>query len=205
MRFRDFETKVNHLPFFSLNDIRKLDPGFHRRQLVDWQNRGYIQALVAGTYILSNREVDEALLFMAANQVYIPSYISLESALAYHQVIPESVLHVTSVSPRKTKLFNSPWGQFRYRSLSSRYYFGYQVVEDKPNQKCLIASLEKAVLDYLYLNSKNCSVEEFEGLRWNRDVLLHLPASEKFVGYLQIFGKQALDNRVNVLLRYLNA
>jgi hypothetical protein len=36
MRFREFESKVKDLPFFSLNGIRKFDPGFHRRQLVDW-------------------------------------------------------------------------------------------------------------------------------------------------------------------------
>jgi hypothetical protein len=48
MRFRDFESKVQDLPFFNLNDIRKFDPGFHRRQLVDWQKRGYIQPLAGG-------------------------------------------------------------------------------------------------------------------------------------------------------------
>lgn len=205
MRFRDFESKVQELSFFNLNDIRKLDPGFHRRQLVDWQQRGYIKPFVGGTYILADREVDEGLLFMAANQIYPPSYVSLESALAYHQVIPESVLGVTSVSSRKTQQFESTWGQFSYRSIKPAFMFGYQVVKDKPTQMYLVASLEKAILDYVYLNPHVTTVEDFDGLRWNKDVLSSLGESEGFIRYLQLFDKHALENRVNELMRYIDA
>ena len=205
MRFRDFESKVQNLRFFNLNDIRKLDPSFHRRQLVDWQQRGYIKPLVGGMYLLANCEVDEGLLFMAANQVYQPSYVSLESALAYHQVIPESVLGVTSISSRKTRQFESNWGQFTYRSLKPAYFFGYKVVTVTPNQKFLIASLEKAVLDFLYLKPHTHNVEDFDGLRWNKNVLSNLKANDEFPRYLQLFDKQALENRVNALMRYLDA
>jgi len=205
MRFRDFESKVEELPFFNLNDIRKFDPDFHRRQLVDWQQRGYIKPLVGGTYILTDREVDEGLLFMAANQIYPPSYVSLESALAYHQVIPESVLGVTSVSSRKTQQFDSAWGQFSYRSIKPAFMFGYQVVKDNPTQMYLMASLEKAVLDYLYLHPHITTVEDFDGLRWNKDVLSSLGEREGFVRYLQLFDKHALENRANELMRYIDA
>lgn len=205
MRFRDFESKVQELSFFNLNNIRKLDPGFHRRQLVDWQQRGYIKPFVGGTYILADREVDEGLLFMAANQIYPPSYVSLESALAYHQVIPESVLGVTSVSSRKTQQFESTWGQFSYRSIKPAFMFGYQVVKDKPTQMYLVASLEKAILDYVYLNPHVTTVEDFDGLRWNKDVLSSLGESEGFIRYLQLFDKHALENRVNELMRYIDA
>ena len=205
MNFRDFESKVRHLPFFNLNEIRKIDPGFHRRQLTDWRKRGYVKPLAGGYYLLADRTVDEGLLFMAANQIYAPSYISLESALAYHQVIPESVLGVTSVSTRKTRLVASAWGQFSYRSVKPAYLFGYKVVEDRPHHKFLIASLEKSVLDYLYLHPQLNSIEDFEELRWNKSVLMHLTADDTFDQYLQHFSKQALVNRVNVLMRYLDA
>ncbi len=205
MRFKDFESKIKGLPLFNLNDICKADPGFHRRQLSDWQKRGYIQPLAGGYYLLADREVDEWLLFMAANQLYQPSYVSLESALAYHQVIPESVLGITSVSARKTRQFNSPWGQFSYRSVKPGYMFGYRVVENKPNQKYLIASLEKAVLDFLYLNPHLQAVEDLEGLRWNKILLQHLVNSPLFDQYLMIFNKRALESRVDLLKRYLNA
>jgi predicted transcriptional regulator of viral defense system len=205
MKFRAFESEVKDLPFFSLNVIRKFDPGFHRRQLVDWQQRGYIQSLAGGAYILVGREVDEGLLFMAANQIYQPSYVSLESALAYYQVIPESVLGVTSVSARKTKQIESSWGQFSYRSVKPEYMFGYQVIDPQPHQKFLVATLEKAVLDYLYLNTHIQNLNDFDALRWNRAALAPLIDNANFGQYLRIFDKKALRDRVKVLMRYFNA
>jgi predicted transcriptional regulator of viral defense system len=205
MRFREFESKIEDLPLFNLNDVRKFDPGFHRRQLVDWQKRGYIQALAGGTYILAGRKVDEGLLFMAANQIYAPSYVSLESALDYHQIIPESVLGVTSVSARKTKQFGSSWGQFSYRSVKPEYMFGYQVIVPEPHQKFLVATLEKAVLDYLYLNPHIQTLNDFEALRWSRTALVQLINNATFDHYLNIFDKKALRDRVKILMRYFNA
>lgn len=205
MRFRNFESKVKDLPLFNLNDIRKFEPNFHRRQLSDWQKRGYIKPMAGGYYILVDREVDEALLFMAANQIYAPSYVSLESALSYHHIIPEGVLGVTSVSARKTSQFESAWGQFSYRSIKPGYMFGYEVVSARPYQKFLIANLEKAVLDYLYLNTHIKAIEDFEGLRWNKVLLKHLGDSPTFDRYLRVFDKQALVYRVEALMRYLNA
>lgn len=205
MRFRYFESKVKDLPLFNLNDIRKFDPGFHRRQLSDWQKRGYIQHLAGGYYILADREVNDAFLYMTANQIYTPSYVSLESALAYHQIIPESVLGVTSVSARKTRQFESAWGQFSYRSIKPALMFGYEVVIARLDQKFLIANLEKAVLDYLYLNAHIQAGEDFEGLRWNKSHLLHLGDSPTFDQYLKVFNKHALTYRVASLMRYLDA
>jgi len=205
MRFRNFESKVKDLPLFNLNDIRKYDPGFHRRQLSDWQKRGYIRHLAGGYYILADREVNDAFLYMAANRIYTPSYVSLESALAFYQIIPESVLGVTSVSARKTRQFDSAWGQFSYRSIKPAFMFGYEVVITRPDQKFLIASLEKAVLDYLYLNAHIQVVEDFEGLRWNKARLQHLNDSPTFEQFMKVFDKQALRFRVKALMRYLDA
>jgi predicted transcriptional regulator of viral defense system len=56
--------------------------------------------------------MDEMVLFMVANKIYEPSYVSLESALAYYKIIPETVLGVTSISSRKTKQHESAWGIF---------------------------------------------------------------------------------------------
>jgi hypothetical protein len=162
MRFREFESKIRALPAFNLNDVRKLDPGFHRQQLNYWHNQGYIKPLAGGYYILANRAMDEMVLFMVANKIYEPSYVSLESALAYYEIIPETVLGVTSISSRKTKQYESAWGVFSYRSVKPQYMIGYQVIENTPGIKFKIAYLEKALLDYLYLNSEIQSLADFE-------------------------------------------
>jgi len=205
MIFREFETKIRALPAFNLNDVRKLDPSFHRQQLNYWHNQGYIKPLAGGYYILADRAVNEMYLFMVANKIYGPSYISLESALAYYEVIPESVLGVTSVSSRKTKQYESAWGVFSYRSVKTQYMIGYQVIENTPGNKFKIAYLEKALLDYLYLNSEILSGADFEELRWNRTQLHDLLDHSVFTRYIKLFDKRALENRVTQFLEYLNA
>jgi predicted transcriptional regulator of viral defense system len=205
VNFRDFQLHAKDLPVFNLNDVRKFDPDFHRQQLNDWLNRGYIQSLAGGFYLLADVQVDESYLFMLANRIYEPSYISRESALAYYLVIPESVLVVTSVSSRKTKQFDSEWGRFSYSSIKPALMFGYRVVVLEKMTKYKIASLEKAVLDYLYWNNRIDSYDDFAGLRWNKQELLRLEDNPLFKKYLKIFDNKALDRRADQLMEYIHA
>lgn len=205
MRFREFEARIKALPTFNLNDARKLDPDFHRQQLSYWHTQGYIRSLAGGFYALADRAMDEGYRFMVANKIYEPSYISLESALAYYEVIPETVLGVTSVSSRKTKQYESQWGVFSYRSVKPQAMIGYQVIETKAGLKFKIARLEKAILDYLYLNSDIDSIADFDGLRWNQNQLNRLLDRSIFAKYLAIYDKRALENRAEKFLEYLNA
>lgn len=203
--FRDFETQVKPLPAFNLNDIRNFDPDFHRSQLSDWISRGYITSLAGGYYVLADIQIDESLLFMLANLIYEPSYISRESALAYYQVIPESVLGVRSTSSRKTRQFDTSWGVFSYRSIKPSLMFGYEVIETGQNTKFKIARMEKAVLDYLYWNPDLQSEEDLEGLRWNTDLISSLEDNPLFWKYLKIFNSKTLDRRVKILMEYAHA
>lgn len=205
MRFREFESRVRDFPLFNLNDIRKFAPDFSRRQLYTWKKNGYLEPVAGGYYVLAEKVIDESFLFMAANLIYEPSYVSLESALVYYQVIPETVLGVTSVSSRSTKAFISDWGRFQYRSVKSDLLFGYEVVEISQHKKYKMAKLEKAVLDYLYLNPEINHVNDFEGLRWNQDQLQSELDNGLFKTYLSIFNKNALRDRVIMLKAYLNA
>ena len=145
MRFAQLRVQIKNLPIFSLNDIRNINPDFHKRQLMDWLDRDYLSSFAGEYYFLPENDLDESFLFISANRLYEPSYISLESALAYYHAIPESVLGVTSVSSRKTKQFESEWGTFSYRSVKPLYMFGYEVVESAGRWKYTIARLEKAV------------------------------------------------------------
>jgi predicted transcriptional regulator of viral defense system len=172
---------------------------------MDWMDRGYIRSFAGEYYYLPENDVDEVFLFVGANELYKPSYISLESALAYYQVIPESVLGVTSVSSRKTKQFESKWGIFSYRSVKPLYMFGYELIEHEGRWKYSIARLEKAVLDFLYLNPHINTIEDFEGLRWEKSTLAGLRSNQIFQDYLDVFGKRALEQRVEMLWRYLDA
>jgi len=205
MRFRDFENKIKHNPVFNLNDVRKLDSSFHRQQLNYWQDQGYIIALIGGYYALQNRVIDEAFLFMLANKNYEPSYVSLESALAYYEIIPETVLGITSVSSRKTQRFESKWGTFNYRSVKPLIMIGYQVIEDRQGLKFKIACLEKAVLDYLYLHHEISAMVDLEALRWNKEQLQDAVNLTVLSKYAVVYNKRALDVRITIFKEYLNA
>lgn len=205
MKFSEFQQQVKDLIIFNLNDVRKLDPDFHRQQLNDWLERGFIKAIAGGYYALEERVINEQQLFMVANKVYEPSYVSLESALAFYQIIPETVLGVYCVSSRKTMQLTSNWGMLRYRSIKPLYMIGYEVIENGDLVKFSMAKVEKAVLDYLYLNPKINSVEDFKSLRWNKTQLAKIKNDVDFTKYLNIFENKALNDRVESLMRYLDA
>ena len=43
MKFLELKNELKDFPVFSLNDIRNIEPDFHRRRLNEWQNKGYIK------------------------------------------------------------------------------------------------------------------------------------------------------------------
>lgn len=205
MKFRDFRAKVDDLPFFNLNDIRKFDEGFYRQQLSYWVSEGLVRKLAGGFYALAEVEVEEDYLYMLANKVYEPSYVSLESALAFWGVIPETVFGVRSVSSRKTAKFETEWGDLSYRKIKRKCLTGFEVLQRDEKIKFKMASLGKAVLDYLYLNDKVDTIDDFEGLRWNKEALRRVKEKGGFMKYLPLFESKALEARVDKLWEYLDA
>jgi predicted transcriptional regulator of viral defense system len=106
MQYLEFQNVLKDFTVFSLADIRQVEPGFHRRRLNEWQEKGYIKKVVKGHYVFSGQELDERGLFEIANRIYAPSYVSFEMALSYYGLIPESVFAITSASTRKTSRFS---------------------------------------------------------------------------------------------------
>lgn len=71
-----------------------------------------------GIYTFSQKNQKKSLNnYLLANTIYGPSYVSLESALEYYSMIPERVFNVTSITPKRTKNFNTPLGSFIYRKI----------------------------------------------------------------------------------------
>ena len=91
-----------------------------------------------------------------ANQIYGPSYISLEYALSYHGVIPERVETITCVTAKRNKRFDTPVGTFSYRTIpAAAYSAGIQRIEYDATHSILMASLEKAILDKFWLTRRS--------------------------------------------------
>lgn len=198
-----FQQKLSSYPLFSIDDVLKYFPSFDRKSLVRWQGKGYIKKIRNKFYFFSGTELNESFLFLVANKIYKPSYVSLESALAYYNIIPEGVFAVQSVSSIKTNSFNTVLGTFVYKHLKPSLLFGYKVSTSfQPHYK--IASLEKAILDYLYLNYKLQSQDDFEMLRWNKEELKQINESV-FDSYLTLYNSKALKNRADRLFKYMYA
>lgn len=168
MQYLEFQKAFSDFTVFSLADIRQAEPGFHRRRLNEWQEKGYIKKVIKGYYIFSGLAIKEDVLFEIANRIYSPSYISFEMALAYYGLIPESVYGITSASTRKTSHFRTAIGDFIYRTIRPRLYFGFELL--KNNGKLFrMASPEKAFIDLFYIKTGLRENTGFEGLRVNPD------------------------------------
>jgi predicted transcriptional regulator of viral defense system len=137
-----------------------------RLQLSRWTKAGRLLQLRRGLYALAPtwRKV-EPHPFLVANRLQRGSYVSLQSALAWHGMIPEHVPVVTSVGPRRPETVRNPVGTFQFCHFSSGLLFGYSRVEVVPRQFAFVASPEKALLDLVHLTPGADSEDYLRELR----------------------------------------
>ena len=89
-----------------------------------------------------------------ANLVYGPSYVSLDSALSFHGLIPERVEAVTSMVYGRSHAFETPFGVFTYRGLPRNRYAVGARLESVGTVRFLIASPEKALVDKVWTDKR---------------------------------------------------
>ena len=202
MRYIEFRNALKNFTVFSLNEIKKIDSCFHRRRLNEWQDRGYIRKIIRGYYVFSDLELNENILFEIANKIYKPSYISFEMALSYYNLIPESVYGVTSASTKKTNKFSTPIANFKYRRIKPGLFWGYDLINFN-GKSFKIASIEKAILDYFYLNPVIHSVSDFESLRINSETFRDQVNERKLLEFLERFAHKRLNTTINLFLEFM--
>ena len=114
-----------------------------------YAKRGAIMRLKNGLYALADKVPSE---FEIANKLYQPSYISFEYALSFHKIIPETVYTVTSATTKPTREFTVSGIAYHYYTIKKDAFFGYEPIK-RDNAVILIATPEKAFVDYLYFVS----------------------------------------------------
>ncbi len=202
MRYLELKEQLKDFIVFSLSDIRKVDPGFHRTRLTEWQTKGYILKLRRGHYMFSDLPLNERVLFIIANRLYHPSYISFEMALSHYGLIPEGVYSVTSASTQKTVNFKTPLAPFIYHKIKPSLFFGYCLEKEK-GQNYKMASMEKALLDYLYLNPKISQESDFHEWRFNSEEFLAKVDRARLSSYAAAFKNKRLNSRLKRLLKLI--
>ena len=97
---------------FTLDDLVKIFPSNANRNVIKqqisyWKKSGRIIPLKKGLceVVYLRRKVLSDLFI--ANRLYEPSYVSLETALAYYSIIPDVAMGVTSVTTKPTREFRN--------------------------------------------------------------------------------------------------
>lgn len=202
----EFQTKMRPFRVFSVQDVKKQFPSMNLMNLVRWQEKGFILKLRNRWYTFNDAESSENLEWLVANLIYAPSYISLHTALSWYNLIPEMIAITTSVTTRKTNRFSTPQGSFDYHSIKTELFgFGYVFVnmdssEKENGRQIMIASPQKAILDFFYINSFYTSEKDMEDLRFNENELVRI-IDTKFFQYLEKYQNNALERRIRKLIK----
>jgi predicted transcriptional regulator of viral defense system len=203
MNFLQFKDRFSQFDVLSVKEIERVMPGFNKMNLVNWQKKNYIIKIRNGYYKFSGRPETEKELFIVANKIYQPSYISLETALSYYNLIPEGVFMVQSITTLKTQTFINTLSAFHYHNIKKSAFTGY-VFELLSNKIFRIASPEKALLDLFYLKGMGDKLEEIDSLRLNVFTLKEIISLDKMQTLAELFESVKLMKSVSLLKKYCN-
>lgn len=207
MQFTEFKKKYQHFPVIFSRDI--LSSAKNRQaflnQLKRWQNKGLVIKLKRGLYLLQKEERKvEPSYFFIANQLYSPSYVSLEYALHFYGLIPERVNTVTSATTKKTTRFKNETGIYTYQHLKPVAFRGFKAMKETNDLNYFIAEPEKAVVDFLYFyarREKKLKKDVFEkSFRFQNVESLRQSAILKFA---RLFGSRKLMELCRLFCEYV--
>lgn len=181
-----------------LSDMVTNQPGRRYAIINRALKKGTLIRLRRGVYLIGTpfRKVQPSH-FQVAHTLYGPGYISFESALFYHQWIPEAVYTTISATTKRAREFETPIGHFSYLHVPEHVcYLGTQRIEDKEGA-FFVATPWKALADHYYVHNKN----------WNKPKDLYLDMRieveqmlESDLETLQMLSKQYQSNRVRKFL-----
>ncbi|MCK4473963.1 hypothetical protein KAU40_01730 [Candidatus Parcubacteria bacterium] len=108
--------------------------------------KGFFLKLKNGLYTLSDNLPPQ---YLIANRLYEPSYISFDTALAFYNIIPETIYTIISATPKITRAFEINKVKYEYWKIKQEAYTGYRLI-NYLDDLVLMAEPEKALADFLY-------------------------------------------------------
>ena len=145
------------------------------------EKRGDLIRLKQGWYVVNPDVSQKQLsLFLIGNNLYGPSYISLQSALRYYGLIPEQVFTICSMTTKPTQILRNSLACFEYVHTDPKVFpIGIREVRFA-DASILMATPEKALCDLIadisHLNlryRKEILVWLEEDVRFDMDELFH--------------------------------
>lgn len=121
-----------------------------RHKIANIEKAGQLVRLKKGLYVVSPAISGKLLSTeLIANHIYGPSYVSMESALRYWGLIPESVYTVKSMTTKRSRRFDNSIALFDYTYCNEMYFPIGVRQEEKDGYTFMIASPEKALCDLI--------------------------------------------------------
>lgn len=127
---------------------------------------GEVVRVKKGLYLPGWRQGEEFPVdpLVLAGLIYGPSYVSLETALSRHGLIPERTEEVTSITLKRAKCFDTPVGRFRYSPVNARAYACGLRLESARGGGYLLAEPEKALCDRIAQVRSLSAIRDVEAL-----------------------------------------
>lgn len=136
--------KINK-PFYTIADLEKIT-GLQRDSLYvalrRWGGEGIIERVSQGIYLPMGSLISMETL---AAQLYLPNYLSFESALARYGILNLIPYTLTFATPRKTKKYLLRKQEVEFRQITRDLFFGFEM-----KNGIYVAQPEKAFLDEIY-------------------------------------------------------
>lgn len=148
------------------------------------QKNGVLQNLDKGKFLVSGSNATD---FEIANFIVYPSYVSLESAFSFYGILPQFPYSITSATTQRSKKIEYNNKNYEYVKISNKLFFGYLKSDD-----FLIASKEKALVDYLYLASKglkNTDISEWDLSSIDKSTFNEICSTIKFSPFQKLIKK----------------
>ena len=120
MKFDELLDIVGDEPVFSsaLLRVGDVDAVDLASQLSRWVASGKLISLRRGVYALAPSMRRASLIRSRWQDLLVrPSYVSVESALSFHGMLPEAVFTTTSVTSARAPEFSTPLGEYSYRHI----------------------------------------------------------------------------------------
>jgi predicted transcriptional regulator of viral defense system len=200
MRFLDFKQKFSQFNGIKYQDIKNCFSEVNQSQLSLWKKRGYIKSVRKGMYALSDTDIDNLLLANEMNH----SYISMEFALSYYQIIPEITPSITCVSNNRSESVVNEFGNFYYHKITPKLFLGFALLESSKKEKRFIriAEREKALFDLVYFRSDLKAEKDFHSLRLNIEKKIDF---KKIKEYIELVEAPQTRKRLDNFVKYLDA
>ncbi len=168
------------------------NPDVLNLQLHQWKMAGDLIALKRGIYMFFDAKPHA---YEIAQNLYSPCYFSLEYALNFYGIMPETIFEYTLVTSKATRRFSTPVGVFIYQKIKKEAFCGF-------DSQTLMVEKEKALVDYFYLHSAELqprdSFWEHSRLEANATKI----NAKKTLSYAKLFKSGRLISLLNSFFSY---